>query len=303
MSQKHPIIAVTGSSGAGTSTVKRSFEHIFTREGIKSVVVEGDSYHKYNRVEMREAMAKAVAEGRNMSHFGPEANVLDKLEDLFKEYGESGKGNKRYYLHNQEEAEHHNARLGTDCKSGEFTPWEQLESPTDMLFYEGLHGGIVTDTVDVAQHVDLLVGVVPIVNLEWIQKIYRDNAERGYSAEAIVETILRRMPDYVNHIAPQFSRTHINFQRVPTVDTSNPFIARDIPMLDESFVIIHTNRCFRQKYQIDFPYLLSMIDGSFMSRHTTLVVPGGKMGFAMELILSPLIDVMVSKSKILKQSA
>ena len=302
MSEKHPIIAVTGSSGAGTSTVKRSFEHIFVREGVKPVVVEGDSYHKYNRVEMREAMSKAAAEGKNMSHFGPEANVLDKLEDLFKEYGETGTGNKRYYLHNAEEADHHNARLGTNCQSGEFTPWENLENPTDMLFYEGLHGGIVTETVNVAQYVDLLVGVVPIVNLEWIQKIYRDNEERGYSAEAIVDTILRRMPDYVNHIAPQFSRTHINFQRVPTVDTSNPFIARDIPSLDESFVIIHTNRCFREKYEIDFPYLLSMIDGSFMSRHTTLVVPGGKMGFSMELILSPLIDVMVDKSKALKQS-
>lgn len=301
MSEKHPIIAVTGSSGAGTSTVKRSFEHIFVREGVKPVVVEGDSYHKYNRVEMREAMSKAAAEGKNMSHFGPEANVLDKLEDLFKEYGETGTGNKRYYLHNAEEADHHNARLGTNCQSGEFTPWENLENPTDMLFYEGLHGGIVTETVNVAQYVDLLVGVVPIVNLEWIQKIYRDNAERGYSAEAIVDTILRRMPDYVNHIAPQFSRTHINFQRVPTVDTSNPFIARDIPSLDESFVIIHTNRCFREKYEIDFPYLLSMIEGSFMSRHTTLVVPGGKMGFSMELILSPLIDVMVDKSKALKQ--
>ncbi|MFM7574161.1 MAG: phosphoribulokinase [Snowella sp.] len=303
MSQKHPIIAVTGSSGAGTSTVKHSFEHIFVREGVKPVVVEGDSYHKYNRAEMREAMSKAAAEGRNMSHFGPEANVLDKLEDLFKEYGESGTGNKRYYLHNAEEAAYHNARLGTNCQSGEFTPWENLENPTDMLFYEGLHGGIVTEKVNVAQYVDLLVGVVPIVNLEWIQKIYRDNAERGYSAEAIVDTILRRMPDYVNHIAPQFSRTHINFQRVPTVDTSNPFIARDIPLLDESFVIIHTNRVFRENYDIDFPYLLSMIDGSFMSRHTTLVVPGGKMGFAMELILSPLIDVMVGKSKKLKQSA
>lgn len=300
MSQKHPIIAVTGSSGAGTSTVKRSFEHIFGREGVKSVVVEGDSYHKYNRIEMREAMSKATAEGRNMSHFGPEANVLDKLEALFYEYGEYGTGKKRFYLHNPEEAEYHNARLSTTCQSGEFTPWEDIENPTDMLFYEGLHGGIVTGDVNVAQYVDLLVGVVPIVNLEWIQKIYRDNAERGYSAEAIVDTILRRMPDYVNHIAPQFSRTHINFQRVPTVDTSNPFICRDIPLLDESFVIIHTNRCFREKYEINFPYLLSMIHGSFMSRHTTLVVPGGKMGFAMELILSPLIDVMISNSRKLK---
>lgn len=297
MSQKHPIIAVTGSSGAGTTTVKRAFEHIFVREGITPVVVEGDSYHRYNRMEMREVMAKALAEGKNLSHFGLEANSLEKLEDLFKTYGESGTGQKRYYIHSHEEAEHHNERLGTECKSGEFTPWEKIDESSDILFYEGLHGGVVAQDINIAQYVDLLVGVVPIVNLEWIQKISRDNAERGYSAEAIVDTILRRMPDYVNYITPQFSRTHINFQRVSTVDTSNPFICRDIPNPDESFVIIHTNRCFRERFEIDFPYLLSMIHDSFMSRHTTLVVPGGKMGFAMEIILSPLIDQMVDESK------
>ncbi|MBE9031117.1 phosphoribulokinase [filamentous cyanobacterium LEGE 11480] len=299
MSKKHPIIAVTGSSGAGTSTVKRAFEHIFAREKINPVVVEGDSYHKYNRLEMREVMTKALAEGRDLSHFGVDANILDQLEALFKEYGESGTGKKRYYLHNAEEAEHHNARLKTSCQSGEFTPWEDLAPSSEILFYEGLHGGVVDEktNLNVAQHVDLLVGVVPIVNLEWIQKISRDNAERGYSAEATVKTILRRMPDYVNYITPQFSRTHINFQRVSTVDTSNPFIARDIPTPDESFVIVHTNRCFRERFDIDFTYLQSMIAGSFMSRHTTLVIPGGKMGFAMEIILSPIIDQMVAESK------
>lgn len=300
MSKKHPVISVTGSSGAGTSTVKRAFEHIFLMENIKAAIVEGDSYHKYNRMDMRAMMKQASTEGRNMSHFGLEANVLDKLEALFCEYGETGNGQRRYYLHSPEEAEHHNGRLSTDCKPGEFTPWESIEPNTDMLFYEGLHGGVVAKDIDVAKYADLLVGVVPIVNLEWIQKIHRDNAERGYSAEAIVDTILRRMPDYVNYIAPQFSNTHINFQRVPTVDTSNPFICRDIPTLDESFVIIHTNRCFREKFTIDFPYLLDMIHDSFMSRHTTLVVPGGKMGFAMELILQPLIDSMLIESKKLK---
>ena len=32
MSECHPIIAITGSSGAGTSTVTRTFQHIFRRE-------------------------------------------------------------------------------------------------------------------------------------------------------------------------------------------------------------------------------------------------------------------------------
>jgi phosphoribulokinase len=285
MSKKHPVVAVTGSSGAGTTTVKRAFEHIFYRDGIKPAVVEGDSFHRYTRVQMR----KQVAEG--LSHFGPDANHFDKIAELFKTYGETGSGEKRYYLHSPDEASEHNTRLGCDKQPGEFTPWEKMEVGTDLLFYEGLHGMVVDGDVDVAKYVDLGVGVVPIVNLEWIQKIFRDNAERGYSEEAIVDTILRRMPDYINHITPQFSRTDINFQRVPTVDTSNPFIARDIPTPDESFVVIRFSD--PRKFDIDFSYLLSMINGSFMSRRNSIVVPGGKMGFSMEIILQPIIERMM----------
>ncbi len=295
MSKKHPVIAVTGSSGAGTTTVKVAFEHIFRREGINPVVVEGDSFHRYDRAEMKKAIEQFAKEGRQLSHFGPQANRFDKLEELFKEYGATGKGKKRYYLHSDEEAAHHNQRLSTDLGPGQFTPWEDIAEGSDLLFYEGLHGGVVTEEHNVAKYVDLLIGVTPIVNLEWIQKIFRDNAQRGYSAEAIVDTILRRMPDYVNFITPQFSRSDINFQRVPTVDTSNPFIARDIPTPDESFVVIR----FRdpKKYSVDFPYLLSMLDGSFMSRRNTIVVPGGKMGFAMEIILAPIIEQTLEEKR------
>lgn len=297
MSKRHPVVAVTGSSGAGTSTVKRAFEHIFKREGIHPVVVEGDSYHRYERGPMKQAMADAQARGENFSHFGPEANLFPKLEELFRVYGETGGGEKRYYLHSVEEAAQHNARLGTNLEPGQFTPWEPVEPGTDLLFYEGLHGGVVGEGYDVASLADLLVGVVPITNLEWIQKISRDNAERGYSAEAIVDTILRRMPDYINHITPQFSLTDINFQRVPTVDTSNPFICRDIPTPDESFVIIHFRKGSREKWGIDFSYLLRMINNSFMSSPTSIVVNGGKMGFAMELILTPIIHRMIEERK------
>ncbi len=286
MSKKHPIVVVTGSSGAGTSTVKRAFEHIFLRDGVTPAVIEGDSFHRYNRADMRVQVSE-----NNLSHFGPEANIFDKLEELFKQYSQSGMGKKRYYLHSEEEAVEHNERLGTNLKPGEFTPWEDIPEGTDMLFYEGLHGGVVTAESDVAQYVDLMIGVVPIVNLEWIQKIHRDSAERGYSAEAIVDTILRRMPDYINYITPQFSRTDINFQRVSTVDTSNPFIARDIPTPDESFVVIRVKD--PKKFDVDYPYLLAMLDGSFMSRRNNLVVPGGKMGFAMEIILTPIIERMM----------
>lgn len=291
MSQKHPIVVVTGSSGAGTSTVKHAFEQIFIREKIKPVIIEGDSFHRYDRAAMKEAMAKAEAEGdKTFSHFGENANVFDKLEELFKSYGESGTGKKRLYLHSDEEAAPYEG-----LSPGQFTPWEDIPADSDILFYEGLHGGVVTENVDIAQHVDLLVGVTPSVNLEWIQKIHRDNAERGYSEEVIVDTILRRMHDYVKYITPQFSRTDINFQRIATVDTSNPFIARDIPTPDESFIVIRFTD--PNKFDINFPDLLDMIPHSFMSRRNTIVVPGGKMGFAMELILTPIIHKMIENSR------
>ena len=288
MSVKHPIVAITGSSGAGTTSVTKTFEHIFRREEIRAAVIEGDSFHRYDRKEMKVAMAEAAAAGNNnFSHFGPDANRLEDLEALFRNYGERGGGKARKYLHNAEEAAPYGQEPGT------FTPWEEIPGSTDLLFYEGLHGAVVTDKVNVARHADLLVGVVPIINLEWIQKLQRDKTARGYSTEAVVDTILRRMPDYVNFITPQFSQTHINFQRVPTVDTSNPFIARDIPTLDESFVVIR----FAKPKGIDFPYLLTMIHDSFMSRPNILVVPGGKMQLAMQLIFTPLILRLMENRK------
>lgn len=287
MSIKNPIIAITGSSGAGTTTVKKAFEDIYRRGEYKATVVEGDSFHRYDRMEMKKAVNKADKEGRNLSHFGPEANLFNKLEDLFHQYSETGKGQTRKYLHNEEEAAQYNQKPGT------FTPWEDIPSDTDLLFYEGLHGGVVTSDANVAQWVDLLVGVVPSVNLEWIQKIRRDVDERGYSAEAVTHTILRRMHDYVKYITPQFTHSHINFQRVPLVDTSNPFIARDIPSADESLVVIRFNK-YREQ---DYAYLLTMIHNSFMSRPNTLVVPGGKMGFAMQIIFRTIINEMMEKRR------
>ncbi len=280
MSVKHPIVAITGSSGAGTTTVMSSFKHIFRRDGIKAQVLEGDSMHRYDRMAMRAEMKKQMEAGNsNFSHFGPEANLLAELAEIFKTFAATGKGKVRKYIHDDAEAAEFKQDPGT------FTPWQDMMPDADLLFYEGLHGGYVGPDANVAQHVDLLVGVVPIINLEWIQKLHRDQKMRGYSQEAVVDTILRRMPDYINHICPQFSRTHVNFQRVPTVDTSNPFIAKDIPSPDESMVVIR----FANPKGIDFPYLLSMLNGAMMTRPNTLVIPGGKMGLAMQLIFTPMI--------------
>ena len=288
MSMKHPIIAVTGSSGAGTTTVKHTFEAIFHRENVNAAIVEGDSFHRYTRAEMKQLIEEAEREGRRgISHFGPEANLLSELESLFRAYGDAATGRRRYYIHNEAEAMRWNLPLGT------FTEWEDLPVGTDCLFYEGLHGALVTDAVDIAGHVDLLIGVVPTINLEWIQKLHRDTKMRGYTAEAVQDTILRRMHDYVHYIVPQFSRTHINFQRVPVVDTSNPFIARDVPTLEESMVVIR----FKDPRGVDFPYLLTMIDGAFMSRANTIVIPGGRLDLAMQLILTPLIWKLMERRR------
>ena len=280
MSVKHPVIAITGSSGAGTTSVTRTFQHIFRREQVNAAIIEGDSFHRYDRTAMKAAMAAAAQAGNHhFSHFGPDANLFEELEALFASYGQSGGGRSRKYLHNEAEA----APFGQE--PGTFTPWEGIRPGSDLLFYEGLHGAVVTDKVNIARHADLLVGVVPTINLEWIQKLHRDKATRGYSTEAVVDTILRRMPDYVNYIVPQFGQTHINFQRVPTVDTSNPFIARDIPSADESFLVIR----FANPKGIDLPYLITMLHDSFMSRPNIIVVPGGKMELAMQLIFTPMI--------------
>ncbi len=288
MSERHPIIAITGSSGAGTSTVTRTFANIFRREGVKAAIIEGDSFHRYDRKEMKRKAAEAEKTGnKHFSHFGSDNNLFGELENLFATYAKSGTGRARKYLHNDEEAAPYKQEPGT------FTPWEDLPADTDMLFYEGLHGAVITPEHNIAQHPDLRIGVVPVINLEWIQKLWRDKHQRGYSTEAVTDTILRRMPDYVNYIVPQFAHTHVNFQRVPMVDTSNPFISRDIPSADESMVVIR----FAQPKGIDFQYLLNMVHDSFMSRANTIVVPGGKMELAMQLIFTPFVWRMMERRK------
>lgn len=288
MSKKHPIISVTGSSGAGTTTVKTTFDQIFRREGFTAATIEGDAFHTYDRAGMKAELDGRKASGdATFSHFSYEANELEKLEEVFRAYGETGGGKTRHYIHDDKEAERH----GTP--PGHFTNWKDLPENTDLLFYEGLHGAVVNDTVNLAALADLKIGVVPVINLEWIQKIHRDKASRGYTTEAVTDTILRRMHAYVHCICPQFIETDVNFQRVPIVDTSDPFIARWIPTADESLVVIR----FRNPRGFDFPYLTSMIQGSWMSRANSIVIPGGKMELAMQLIFTPMVTRLVHEAK------
>jgi phosphoribulokinase len=287
MSVKHPIVAITGSSGAGTSTVTKSFDLVFRREKLKAAIVEGDSFHRYDRKAMKIAMEEAREGQQPLQPFRPRSQPARGTGRPVQDYGEDRQGQGQ--------------EVSAQCRGG-----GALRPAVGRVHALGRHPRRHRPDVlrrparrrghrqgQCRQHADLLVGVVPTVNLEWIQKLHRDKNQRGYSTEAVVDTILRRMPDYINYITPQFSRTHVNFQRVPTVDTSNPFIARDIPTADESFVVIR----FANSKGIDFPYLLSMIHDSFMSRPNIIVVPGGKMELAMQLIFTPLILRMMENRK------
>lgn len=288
MSAKHPIISVTGSSGAGTTSVRRTFEQIFRRESINAAFIEGDAFHRYDREGMKLAIEEATAKGNlHLSHFGEDTNLLKELESVFRSYGEIGTGRTRHYVHDEAEAVQYGSPPGT------FTQWEDIEYGSDLLFYEGLHGASITGKVNIPKYADLRIGVTPVINLEWIQKIHRDNEVRGYTPEAVTDVILRRMPDYIKYICPQFTETDINFQRIPTVDTSNPFVARWIPTPDESMVVIR----FKTPRGIDFPYLLSMIHDSFMSRANCIVVPGSTLDLAMQLILTPMILQLTERKR------
>lgn len=286
MSAQHPIVAVTGSSGAGSPVVTAAIQHVLKRLGARYLIVDGEGFHRYDRAEFPIVVARAAADGRRISHFAPDANLLDMLESLMKEFGEKGRGMHRRYVHDSTDA------AQTGCPEGTFTAWQPMPEDTEILIYEGLHGCFVSETVDIAQYMDLKIGVVPIVNLEWMQKIHRDIRCRGYSLEAVMATVERRLADYVRHITPQFSRTDVNFQRIPMVDTANPFEDRDPPTLNESMIVI----CFHNPKKMPFtmPELLTLIPGARMSRHNTLIMPGSELKLGMEIVLEPLLAELLS---------
>ena len=315
MSKKHPIIAITGSAGAGTTTVRHVFSDIFRRQGVAPQIIKGDCFHRHEKPEMDRLIYESVERGKPITYFGPEANLFEKQEAVFAQYAKTGSAEIRHYIKDEDDA------LEFGHPIGSFTPWEKMSSSSDLLFYEGMHGGAAAHSwtrrqanpshlpqnvpkgkqerrrknkgVNAAQHVDLLIGIVPAVNLEWIQKIHRDCSRDGCTVEKTTATILRRMRDYIHFIVPQFALTDINFQRMPLVDTSHPFMARDIPTEDESIVVIH----FRDAHRFNFPELLQRIPNSFMSRPNTMVVPGSKMRLSLRVICAPLIrEMMENKS-------
>lgn len=303
---RHPIVAVTGSCGAGLSTVRHAFKTVVRRLGLNAVMVHGDAFRRYTEGQFATLLEDAHASGRHLSWFGPECNHFAELEALFRGYARSGGGMLREYAHNEK----HAAKLGIPV--GEFSDWKPLPPGSDLLFYEGQHGGVVAQTwtrrkvdtrhfptgidrrvnargVDVAQYVDLLIGIVPAINLEWIQKIHRDDKRGLCPPEKTVDTILRRMDDYIHYIVPQFGLTDINIQRIPLVDTSNPFMARDVPSEDESALVVH----FRDRSRHDFVELLRRIPGACMTRPTTMLIPGRTLSHVLEVICRPMLEQLI----------
>ena len=290
MSRRHPIISITGSSGAGTTSVKQTFEQIFRRENVDAAYIEGDAFHRYDRAEMRAKMAEEAERGnKHFSHFSPEANLFEELEKAFRDYGETGTGDDAPLRPRRARGE-----AATAPAPGTFTEWGPLPENTDLLFYEGLHGAVVTDKVNVAQHADLKIGVVPVINLEWIQKLHRDRSARGYSDRG------RDRHDPAAHARLRelhLPAVHRDRHQLPAradgrhLEPVHRALDPDAGRIDGGDPLLQNPR------GIDFPYLLSMIPHSFMSRANSIVIPGGKLDLAMQLILTPLILQLIERKQ------
>ena len=287
MSEEFPIVAVTGSSGGGSTVLIKAFQHIFWRERVKAAFIQGNAFHRYSRKQMQIEIEKAKDAGEHLSHFSPSGNHLDKLDSLFFQYSAVGTGESRHYLHTRETAKQFGQQPGT------FTPWIQMDPDTDLLLYRGLHGAAIDGDIDIAKYPDLLIGMVPSVNLEWQRRMHRDSTSRDKTRDEVRESILGRMYDYVHHITPQFSRTHINFQLVPQVDTSDPFRIDKEVSVDEMALVIH----FQKLKPPKLSKILDLLENAQMTRQDTILVPGAKIGLALEIIIMPIIKKLVQKSR------
>jgi len=307
MSKQHPIIAVTGASGAGTTVVQRAFKEIFLRQKIKAAFMQGDGFLRFNESESEKQISQHMAEGRHISSYGPDLNDFMKLQECFSNYSKTGCCVMRSKVTEENQHKYNTA-------VGEFTNWRECPNESDCLFYEGMHGGVVAQTwtrrksdsndasvkdrrrsnangVNVAQYVDLLIGVVPAINLEWIQRIKHDQLSRKHSAEQVTVNIIEQLQDYIYFIVPQFSLTDINFQRMPVVDTSNPFEEQSVPTEKESVVVVS----FREPEKHDLQKYKERIEGAFFSTRRNLVIPGGQLPHALDVICAPMIEALIAE--------
>ncbi len=170
MSVRHPIIAVTGSSGAGTTTVMKTFDHIFRREQHQG---PGDRGRFVSRLQPgRDARARARGGHGQGSDHQPFRTGVEPVGRARRH-----DGSLRRHRRRQGAPLHPRRRGSASSSSGEpgtFTTGSRCRRTATCSSTKGCMAATRTARWMSREKVDLLVGVVPIINLEWIQKLHRD---------------------------------------------------------------------------------------------------------------------------------
>ena len=152
---------------------KHTFEQIFRREGVKAAISRATPS---TATTAPACVSDGGGRGRGngaFQPFRPEANLFAELEAMFRRlWRDAAPASTRHYVHDDAEAEVYGAPPGTFTRVG----GRSAEAPT-CCSTRACMARVVTEQVNVARHADLKIGVVPVINLEWIQKIHRDKAD------------------------------------------------------------------------------------------------------------------------------
>jgi uridine kinase len=166
------VIAISGDSGSGKSTISNLINEIYNSKNI--LKFETDRYHKWERGDERY---------KKYSHLNPDANNLEKMyNDIY----QLKIGNEIYEI----DYDHH---------IGKFTPKEKIESKNTVIFC-GLHtlyNDKINGIIDIKIYMDTDIDLIK----KW--KIKRDVEQRGYNIEKVLNQIDVRQKDYLEYIKIQ----------------------------------------------------------------------------------------------------
>lgn len=165
------IIGIGGDSAAGKTVLKSDIELLL---GERVLEMEGDADHKWSRGDENWQV---------FTHLDPKANYLHKqAQDLFAlKYGKSI------------------TRSDYDHETGKFASSKRIE-PKEFIILSGLH----LFYLPIARKIiDLKIYVDTEEKLRRHWKILRDNRERGYSKNKVLEEMERRVGDAKKFVHPQ----------------------------------------------------------------------------------------------------